>query len=247
MDYPTALGLCLGLIVGSFVNTVADRLPAGRSLIRPGSSCPGCGRRLGFWELIPVLSFLILRGRCHTCRRPIGWRSLVVEAGLGAVGALIAGRLGLSLSGAVALAVASTLVALSVIDWETGLLPDKLTLPLLAGGVAWSGLRGPGLKTALMGILICGGLVWAVRWSYRRLFGREGIGGGDPKLAGALGAWLGPMIGLEALVFGAGAGAMVGIGLVVSGRATWKTALPFGPFLSLSGLGWFLWRPPFIF
>lgn len=235
----------IGLALGSFVNTLVDRLPRRQSLIRPGSSCPGCGRRLAWWELIPLLSFLWLRGRCSSCGRPIGWRTPLVEALAGLLAGLLAWRLGLGAQAGLALAVGLVLIALGLIDLEHGLLPDVLTLPLLAGGLLWQSLAGTGLKYALLGGLICGGLMWAVAFGYRRLTGREGMGGGDPKLAAGLGVWLGPELGLEVVVAAAGAGALLGLGLVLAGRATLKTPLPFGVFLCASGLVWLVIWPPF--
>lgn len=233
----------IGLVWGSFINTVADRLPQRTSLLWPRSACPGCGRRLAWWELVPVASFLALRGRCRSCQRPIGWRTPAVEAGLGLIGVIITAQSGFTPTGGLTLGLAGGLVALAVIDLEHRLLPQALTLPLLGGGVAWSALAGPGLQTALWGLVVCGGLIWAVGLVYRRLTGREGLGGGDPKLAAGLGAWLGPEAGLMTVVLGAGTGAVLGLIFIALGRASLKTALPFGPFLAFWGLVWLLIRP----
>ncbi|MBW1712782.1 MAG: prepilin peptidase [Deltaproteobacteria bacterium] len=239
------LAALVGLILGSFINTVADRLPQGRSLVRPRSCCPGCGRGLTWWELIPVFGYFLVKGRCRTCGRAIGWRTPAVEGLTAGVAVAISVRVGFGPEGGLALVAAGTLIALSVIDLETGFLPDRLTLPLAAGGLAWSWAVGPGLKVSLLGLVICGGLLWAVGLGYLRLTGREGLGGGDPKLAAGLGAWLGPEVGLWAVVWGAGLGSILGLSLVARGKAGFKTALPFGPFLALSGLAWLLIRPPF--
>jgi len=239
------LGVLAGLIAGSFFNTVADRLPRGQSLVGPRSSCPGCGRRLSWWELVPVVSFVVLRGSCRTCGRSIGWRIPTVELICGGVGLASVLRLGPTWQAALSLVVGGLLVSLAAIDLETRLLPDRLTWPLMGSGLIHSWVWGTGLKWSLAGFLICGGLLWVVGFGYQRLTGRVGLGGGDPKLAAGLGAWLGPEIGLAAVVWGAGAGAAAGLGLVALGRAGLKTALPFGPFLALSGVAWLLIRPPF--
>ncbi len=239
------VGFAAGLILGSFANTVADRLPAGASLVRPRSHCPGCQRVLAWWELIPLLSFVLLRGRCRSCGRPVGFRTPLVELTIGVLGGLIALRLDLTPAGLVLLLLVAGLVVLGVIDLEQGLLPDSLTWPLLAGGLAWSWAVGPGWGWSALGLAICGGGVWLVGLGYRLVRGRPGLGGGDPKLAAALGAWLGPQTGLLALAFGAGGGALYGLGLIALGRAGFKTALPLGPFLAFGGVLWALLRWPF--
>ena len=239
------VGFAAGLILGSFANTVADRLPAGASLVRPRSHCPGCRRVLAWWELIPLLSFVLLRGRCRSCGRPVGFRTPLVELTIGVLGGLIALRLDLTPAGLVLLLLVAGLAVLGVIDLEQGLLPDSLTWPLLAGGLAWSWAVGPGWRWSVLGLAICGGGVWLVGLGYRLVRGRPGLGGGDPKLAAALGAWLGPQTGLLALAFGAGGGALYGLGLIALGRAGFKTALPLGPFLAFGGVLWALLRWPF--
>ena len=237
-------GFGAGLIIGSFVNTVADRLPQGESLVRPRSHCPGCNRTLSWWELIPVASYLWLGGSCRTCGRPLGPRTPAVELAVGLLGGLAALKLGPTPAGAVLLLLVSALTALGVIDLERGLLPDKLTWPLLAGGLAWSWAQGPGLSWSALGAVVCGGLVWLIGAAYLLIRKRPGLGGGDPKLAAALGAWLGPSTGLLCLALGAGLGALYGLGLIALGRAGLKTALPLGPFLAFSGILWVLLRWP---
>jgi leader peptidase (prepilin peptidase)/N-methyltransferase len=200
---------------------------------------------LAWWELLPLASFVILRGLCRSCGRPIGCRTFLMEAaGLG-LGLILALRLGPAWSTGLAVVVGCAWLALAVIDLETGLLPDAITLPLLAAGLLWSAALGPGWKIAGLGALFCGGLLYLVGLAYRLLTGRVGLGGGDPKLAAGLGAWLGPETGLVALVWGAGLGAVFGLGLMATGKAGLKTALPFGPFLALAGLAWLVLRPPF--
>jgi len=239
-------GFLLGSILGSFVNTIADRVPGDLSLVRPGSHCPECERTLSWWELVPVLSYIILRGRCRTCGVPIVPRVPLVELFLGLLGAVIAIRLGPTPEAAILLALVCTLTSLGIIDLETGLLPDRITYPLLAAGLIWSWTMGPGLFRSALGVLICGGLVWLVALAYLRLRGSPGLGGGDPKLAAALGAWLGPQSGMTALALGAGMGALYGLGLILLKRAGFKTALPLGPFLAGSGIIWAVLKWPLI-
>jgi leader peptidase (prepilin peptidase)/N-methyltransferase len=163
----------------------------------------------------------------------------------GGVGLVSVLRLGPTWQAGLSLAVGGLLVSLAAIDLETRLLPDSLTWPLMGSGLIHSWVWGTGLKWSLAGFLICGGLLWVVGFVYQRLTKRIGLGGGDPKLAAGLGAWLGPEIGLAAVVWGAGVGAITGLGLMALGRAGLKTALPFGPFLALSGVVWLLIRSPF--
>lgn len=245
LHWPTyLLTAAVGLCLGSFANVVIDRLPGGRSLVRPGSMCDGCGRGLVWWELIPLLGYALVRGRCRTCGAAIGWRSPVVEAVMGLAAVVLMTRLGLSTAWAVGLAACLALICLAVIDFNTGLLPDALTVPLTAAGLIWHAGWGLGAAHSLIGLAVCGGLLAAVRWGYLLLRRKEGMGGGDPKLAAALGAWLGAEPGLWAVVAGAACGALVGVVLILSGRAGWKSALPFGPFLALGGLAALLTLTP---
>lgn len=239
-------GIASGLILGSFVNTLADRLPRGQSLVRPRSHCPACQRTLSWWELIPVLGYLLLRGRCRSCGQSLSPRLPLVELGLGIGGGLIALKLGPTPAGGVLLLLVSVLTALGLIDLERGMLPDKLTWPLLAGGLAWSWSQGPGLSWSALGVVVCGGLVWLTGAGYLLLRKRPGLGGGDPKLAAALGAWLGPSIGLICLALGAGMGALYGLTMIALGRAGLRSALPLGPFLAFSGILWALLRWPLV-
>ncbi len=232
-----------GAAVGSFVNLAADRLPAGGSLLRPPSGCPGCGRRLRPWELVPILSYFLLRGRCSSCGRPIGRRVWLVELAAAVLAWLVCLRLGFNPAGGAAFALCAALLLLAVVDQETGLLPDVVTWPLLAAGLLWGLVRGAALQAGLGGLLL-GGLIWLTGFGYFRITGREGMGGGDPKLAGAIGAWLLAEAGLFALTGAAALGAIHGLALTLAGRAGMRTALPFGPFLSLGATLALLWRPP---
>lgn len=245
--WPIAIfGLVWGAVWASFANTVADRLPEGQSILRPGSACPECRRRLAWWELIPILSWSALRGRCRTCDRRIGPRTLLVEILGGLMGVWTVLRWGFGPAAVMTFLAGWCLLTLGVLDLERRLLPDRLTLFFWALGLVWkgwlepvwsgTGTIWPSLLQASLGALVLGGLLALVGFVYRRLTGRIGLGGGDPKLAAGLGAWLGPQSGLEALVLGAGLGAAVGLVLVLTGRAGFKTALPLGSFLCGSGL-----------
>lgn len=228
-----ALGV-LGAIAGSFLATLVVRWPEGRTL-GGRSACDACGRTLGAAELVPVVSAAASRGRCRGCCARINPVHGGVELACAAVGAL-AGWIAPDVEGAAGAAVGWLLVALAVLDWRAFWLPDRLVLPLallgLIGGVA--GLE-PRLEDRLIGGVTGFALLWAVAWGYRRWRGREGLGGGDPKLFGAIGLWLGWRV-LPALLLVAG---LVGLGVVLFRAATGRRmaatdALPLGALLAVA-------------
>ena len=250
----------LGLTVGSFVNVVASRLPrmmeaTWRSecrellegvpareterfdLVRPPSACPTCGHGLTVLEKIPIVSYAMLRGRCSACRARISMRYPVVEL----CGALVSGsaafHFGLGIEAFAASILGWGLLAASVIDLETRLLPDSITLPLLWLGLGFNlAATFAPLRDCVIGAIAGYVLLWTVYHGFRLLTGREGMGHGDFKLLAALGAWLG-WTALPALVVIASlACAIGGMALVALGRASRNTALPFGPFLGAAGL-----------
>lgn len=231
-----ALAALAGLCFGSFLNVVIHRLPREESLAWPGSHCPACGHRLAAWENLPLVSYLILRGRCRGCGDAISLRYPVVEALAGA--ACAAAVLWLGMGPAAVWAAAFTLLLLAVawIDAEHRIIPDELSAGLLALGL-WA--RGPtaagvagGLAGAAAGFLA----LWLVAWAYHRVRGEHGLGGGDVKLAAGLGAFLGLPGLLLTVVAAAAAGSGVGLWLMVRGRGDGRTALPFGAFLAPAAL-----------
>ena len=223
------LPLVAGPFVGSFLGVLIRRLPAGRDVVRARSACEACGRILRAWELIPVLSFVLLRGRCARCGGHIGWFHPAVELAALAVAGWAVLVLDEPAFVWAACVLGWGLLALAWIDWETFLLPDILTLPLLAAGLGAAWVLEPWLLTDRA---VAAGLGWAlfeaVAWAYRRLTGREGLGGGDAKLMAVCGAWL----GLENLPWVMAGGAVLGIGLaIIRGRTS---PVPFGPPLALA-------------
>ena len=229
--HPVLLGF-LGLILGSFIATLVIRWPAGRS-VGGRSACDGCGRELAAAELIPLLSAVVLRGRCRTCAAPIApthWRIELVACLIGA----LSGWLAPGPAGIAGAAFGWLLLALATLDLTAWWLPDVLTGLLAAGGMAGGiyGL-GPPLVDRLIGGAAGFGLLWVVGAAYRRVRGRIGMGGGDPKLFGGIGLWLGwamlPPVLLVACLFG--------IGLLVvrrtgGGTVTRDDALPLGALLA---------------
>lgn len=232
--WPIGLAL-LGAIVGSFLATIAIRWPEGRSAMRGRSACDGCGRTLTARDLVPLLSALAMRGRCRTCGAAIDPRHWRIEAAAALIG-LAAGWVApgpLAVGGAV---FGWLLLVLAAIDAAEMWLPDELTATLAVGGVAAGLLAAPPeLGERLIGGLAGFGSLWLISVGYRLLRGREGLGGGDPKLLGAIGLWLGWRM-LPAVLLIA---ALVGLGVValamVRGRAVAAdTALPFGTFLAIA-------------
>jgi leader peptidase (prepilin peptidase)/N-methyltransferase len=255
-----ALALVVGLCVGSFLNVVVHRLPKmmerawraqcaelrGEStpqeqppkynLAVPRSACPQCGHPIGALENIPVVSWLALRGACSACRKPIPIRYPLIEALGGLLAAYAIWRYGLTWKGAAACVMLWMLLALTFIDFDTQLLPDSLTLPLLWAGLAVNlfGLFAP-LADAVIGAIAGYLALWVVYWLFRLIRGKEGMGYGDFKLLAALGAWLGwqmlPLIVLLSSVVGA----FIGITLMVFKGRDHDVPLAFGPYLAIAG------------
>lgn len=265
--YPAALpltGLLLGLIVGSFLNVVIHRLPimledswrrqcdelAGKSpppgarynLLVPRSQCPACGHRISALENIPILSFVLLRGKCAGCGKRIPRRYPIVELVTGVLSAVVAWHFGPSAAAAGALLLTWALIALTVIDYDHQLLPDNITLPLLWLGLAFNlgGVYVP-IASAVIGAMAGYLSLWLVYQLFKLVTGREGMGYGDFKLYAALGAWLGwqqlPLI----ILLSSFVGAIVGLaGILVMGRDR-SIPIPFGPFLCVAGWIALLW------
>lgn len=256
---PWVLGL-LGLCIGSFLNVVVHRLPlmlerqwraesaellgieakdegVPLSLSRPRSRCPHCGHQIRWFENIPLVSWLALRARCSACKAPISARYPLVEILTGALLAAIGWRFGAMPTTLLWCGFAATLVALAAIDWDTTLLPDSLTLPLLWAGLiaAAVGWTLP-LATALWGAVAGYLSLWSVYWLFKLTTGKEGMGRGDFKLLAAMGAWLGWQMLLPILLGASIIGAIVGIAMKLSASLREGRYVPFGPFLAGSGL-----------
>ena len=253
----------VGLVVGSFLNVVVHRLPAMLdadwkrqcrellegdaalapadpparfNLATPASHCPGCGHRIRAWENVPLVSWAALRGRCSSCGWRIPLRYPLLELTAGVLAAAVAWRFGASWEMLAALALTWSLLALAVIDLETMLLPDDITLPLLWLGllVNTQGLFAP-LAAAVIGAAAGYLSLWLVYQGFRLATGKEGMGFGDFKLLAVVGAWLGwqmlPLVILLASVVGA----IVGVALVATGARERSRPIPFGPFLAAAG------------
>jgi leader peptidase (prepilin peptidase)/N-methyltransferase len=256
-----ALGLLfVGLTVGSFLNVVIYRVPAmiereerayctsllsgddeapalePFNLAIPGSRCPHCGHAIRPWENIPVLSYIALRGRCSACKRRISVRYPIIEATSAALALLLGTMLGAGGTLLAALVFTWALLALTMIDIDTMLLPDNITLPLLWLGlfVNLFGTFAP-LRDAVIGAIAGYGVLWSVFWLFKLATGKEGMGYGDFKLLGALGAWLGwqalPMI----ILLSSLVGAVLGIIVMYLEKRGRDIPMPFGPYLAIAG------------
>lgn len=268
---PALLGL-LGLLVGSFLNVVIHRLPkmmerqwarecaemqapdgadapatpeTRYNLMVPRSACPHCGHAIRWFENIPVLSYAALRGRCSACKAPISARYPGVELFTGLLFAWCGWQWGASVQALLWCGFAAAIVALAAIDWDTTLLPDDITLPLLWAGLCGSALAWTGvpLRDAVWGAV--GGYLslWLVYWAFKLLTGKEGMGYGDFKLFAALGAWFGWQALVPIILMSSVIGAVVGIAIKLFGQLREGGYVPFGPFLALAGLTAMIFGP----
>ena len=259
--------LLFGLAIGSFLNVVIHRLPlilergwqaqcaelAGEpapaqetlSLSRPGSFCPKCGHPISALENIPLLSYLVLRGRCRACQARISPRYPTIEALTALLSAYAGWHFGFTVAAAGALLFIWAMIALTFIDIDTQLLPDDITLPLL-----WLGLLinvGGGftdLRSAVIGAV--GGYLalWGVYWGFKLATGKEGMGYGDFKLLAAIGAWFGWQLLPLTILLSSLVGALVGIALIVLAKRGREVPIPFGPYLAAAGVLALFWGQP---
>jgi leader peptidase (prepilin peptidase)/N-methyltransferase len=250
----------VGLCVGSFINVVIHRLPkmldrAWReqcadltdakppeqpryNLVVPRSQCPACGHRISALENVPVVSYLFLRGRCSACAAPISARYPLVELLTGALTVAAVLRFGVTPAAGSACLLLWSLIALTFIDFDTQLLPDSITLPLLWAGLlanlaGWS--PGVALRDAVVGAIAGYLVLWSVYWAFKLIRGKEGMGYGDFKLLAALGAWLGWQMVPAIVLLASLVGAVIGIGLVVFKGRDHQVPLAFGPYLAIAG------------
>ena len=257
----------LGLVVGSFLNVVILRLPLmlqrdwkaqcsdllglkteqepkAFNLLTPGSHCPRCQRGIRAWENIPLLSYLLLRGRCAQCGAAISPRYPLIELAAALMAVMAAVRFGVSPAALFAMALGWALLALAIIDLEHQLLPDDITLPFLWLGIALNFFNVfTDLHASVLGAILGYGALWSVYIVYRLVTGKAGMGHGDFKLLALLGAWLGwqllPLIIISASLLGA----IIGIGMIIFRAHDKDIPIPFGPYLAIGGWIAMLWGP----
>jgi leader peptidase (prepilin peptidase) / N-methyltransferase len=248
-----------GLMFGSFLNVVIHRLPImmerewhnnclelqGKevpeqpkySISKPRSACPNCGHQITALENIPIISYLFLGGKCKGCKAKISIRYPLIEALTGALIGAVAYHYGYTYSALFGFVFVFALVALTFIDFDTQLLPDDITLPLLWLGLLFN-LNGgfTDLKSAVIGAMLGYFVLWAVFWLFKWVTGKEGMGYGDFKLLAAIGAWFGWQLLPAVILLSSVLGATIGIGLILLRGKSGNTAMPFGPFLALGGI-----------
>ncbi len=257
----------LGLLVGSFLNVVIHRLPIMMerdwaaqcadlrgetppafeplSLSHPRSRCPKCSHAITASENIPLFSWLFLRGQCSSCKTPISIRYPLIELATAALFAFAAMHFGLTAAGWGALIFIAALIALTGIDYDTQLLPDSITLPLLWTGLLFN-LSGTytDLKSAVIGAIAGYLSLWIVYWLFKLVTGKEGMGYGDFKLLSAIGAWLGWQILPVTILLSSLVGATVGILLIGLSKHGRQEPIPFGPYLAAAGIVSLIWGKP---
>jgi len=264
--YAYAFYLIFGLLVGSFLNVVIYRLPkmlerdwqidaaqvlgtasetdrvdTSFNLAQPRSQCPGCGTQVKAIDNIPIVSFVLLRGRCSQCQNPISLQYPAIELTTGLVTLFLIHHFGLSSVALLACLLTYALIALSTIDYRTTLLPDSITLPFL-----WLGLlvningTFTDLTSAVVGAMAGYLSLWSVYWGFKLLTGKDGMGFGDFKLLGLLGAWLGWQMLPIIIILSSLAGAIIGLSLIALGRDK-DHPIPFGPYLAIAGWTALIW------
>ena len=249
----------IGLLVGSFLNVVIYRLPkmmekqwaeevaefkgetladeAAFNLMLPRSKCPKCAHQIKWYENMPVLSYLFLRGKCSACKTQISVRYPTIELVTGALFFYCIWRWGLTPTGLAWCGFSATLLSLSMIDWDTTLLPDDMTLPLLWAGLLLAALKvtNVSLESATWGAAVGYFSLWLIYWIFKLITGKEGMGYGDFKLFAALGAWFGWQALIPIILIASVIGAIIGIALKFSSKLGEGGYIPFGPFLGLAG------------
>jgi leader peptidase (prepilin peptidase) / N-methyltransferase len=251
--------IIFGLMVGSFLNVVIHRLPKmmerewhanclelqGKespeqtkyTIVTPRSACPKCDHQITALENIPIVSYLILGGKCSGCKTKISIRYPLIEALTGALIGLVAYKFGYTYTTLFAFVYVFALVTLTFIDFDTQLLPDDITLPLLWLGLLFNLNTGfTDLKSAVLGAMLGYLILWSVYWLFKLVTGKEGMGYGDFKLLGAIGAWFGWQLLPAVILLSSVVGAVIGIGMMMFRGKTGSTAIPFGPFLALGGI-----------
>ncbi|MES2553324.1 MAG: A24 family peptidase [Pseudomonadota bacterium] len=253
------ISVIFGLMVGSFLNVVIYRLPkmmerewhkgcqelqgieaepAPRfNLATPRSACPACGHQISAVENIPIFSYLFLRGKCKGCQTKISLRYPLIEALTGVLLGLVTWKFGYSSMTVAAWAFTIALIALTFIDFDTQLLPDDITLPLLWLGLLYNLDTGfTDIHSAIVGAV--GGylILWSVYWLFKLMTGKEGMGYGDFKLLAAIGAWFGWQILPAVILLSSLGGSIIGIGLIILAKRGRNVPMPFGPYLALGGI-----------
>ncbi len=261
------LASLFGLVIGSFLNVVIHRFPIMMNqawhdqcealsglksapmtsakkynLITPRSACPHCEKEISAWHNIPLLSFLLLGGKCKQCKTSISWRYPAVEIISAILVGLVAWKFGCSFKAMMASIFVLALIALTFIDLDTQLLPDDITLPLVWLGLLLNLNSGfTDIQSAVIGAVAGYLILWSLYWSFKIITGKEGMGYGDFKMLAAIGAWFGWTMIPAVILLSSIAGSIIGIGLIVFANHGKSSAIPFGPYLALGGIAALFW------
>ncbi len=237
---PTYFYCCagiLGLCIGSFLNVCIYRLPEKKSIVHPPSSCPECGSGIRFYDNIPVVSWLVLRGKCRSCQNPISIRYPFVELLTGAAALAAVWRFGFGLSGLIHFLFFAALIVITFIDIDHQIIPDEISLPGIPLLFAATFLLPTiGWKESLIGILFGGGSLYLVWLAYYLITRTEGMGFGDVKLLAMMGSLIGWQGVLFTIFFSSALGTVIGGGLMLIRRSGMKMKVPYGPFLAFGGV-----------
>jgi leader peptidase (prepilin peptidase) / N-methyltransferase len=236
------LAFIFGAAIGSFLNVCIFRLPAKASIIKPSSQCPYCHHPIRYYDNIPIISFVVLGGKCRDCRGRISWRYPLVELITAVLSLLLFNKFGFSLNFFTFFIFAAVLIVITFIDLDHQIIPDILTLPgiplfflaaVLLVKVPW--------REAFPGLLIGGGVLFTIAFVYELITKREGMGGGDIKLLAMIGGFFGWKSLIFILLFSSLAGAVIGIAAMIINKQDMKYAIPFGPFLSAAAIAYIFW------
>ncbi|MEI6608237.1 MAG: prepilin peptidase [Deltaproteobacteria bacterium] len=240
-----------GAVVGSFLNVCIFRIPAKASIIKPLSQCPHCHHPVRFYDNIPLISYIVLRGKCRDCGGKISWRYPVVELITAILSLLLFLRFGLTFNFLIFFVFTAVLIVITFIDLDHQIIPDVLTLPgipiffLAAIFLVKNPWKVPWME-ALIGLLIGGGMLFTIAYIYQLITKREGMGGGDIKLLAMIGGFLGWKSLIFILLVSSFSGAIVGIAAMVIQKKDMKYAIPFGPFLSAAAIAYLFWGDAFM-
>ncbi|MDP2647561.1 MAG: A24 family peptidase [Desulfobacterales bacterium] len=236
-----------GMCTGSFLNVCIYRLPDSKSIVSPRSMCPGCGQTIRFYDNIPIISYLWLRGRCRACHMAIAFRYVIVEAFGGFLSLCVFLQYGATVEGLVYFAFIAALIVITYIDIDHQIIPDVITLPgIFIGFIASFFLPAITYKGSIIGILSGGGSLFAIAWIYHLMTRKEGMGGGDIKLLAMIGAFLGLEGVIYVVFFGSAIGTLVGSLVMLQKKQGLKLAVPFGPFLSIGAISYIFFGPKLI-
>lgn len=232
----------MGLIWGSFFNVCIYRIPAEQSVVTHSSRCPKCAAPILWYHNVPVLGWLVLKGKCYRCKLPISIQYPIVELLSGFMFLWLYLKFGLTWSLLGGIIFCSMLLIISVIDLHHRIIPDELSLPGIVLGMIFSFVtQEPPWYDSAVGVLIGGGIFFAVAWLYEKMTGREGLGGGDVKLLAMIGAWLGAQNILMVIIISSAVGSLAGVLVMLTKKKGFKTAIPFGPFLAAAALVCLQW------